>query len=86
MANIKSAKKRINVTESKTERNKARKSEIKMYLKKIDSLSKAGNKDEVQKTLLEATSAIDKAASKGVFHKNTAARKIGRLQKAVNKI
>lgn len=86
MANIKSAKKRIKVTKTKTERNKAKKSEIKMYCKKIDSLVKEGNKAEAQKTLVSATKAIDKAASKSVFHKNTASRKIGRLQKAINKI
>ncbi len=86
MANIKSAKKRIKVTKTKTERNKIQKSKIKMFTKKIDSLVKSGNKDEAKKTLIEATKAIDMAASKGVYHKNNAARKVGRLQKAVNKI
>ena len=86
MANIKSAKKRIKVTKTKTERNKAQKSKIKMFVKKIDQLVKSGNKAEADKILVEATKAIDMAASKGVFHKNTAARKIGRLAKAVNKI
>ena len=86
MANIKSAKKRIKVTKTKTERNKIQKSKIKMFTKKIDSLVKSGNKDEAKKTLIEATKAIDMAASKGVYHKNNAARKVGRLQKAVNRI
>ena len=86
MANIKSAKKRIKVTKTKTERNKAQKSKIKMFVKKIDQLVKSGNKAEADKILVEATKAIDMAASKGVFHKNTAARKVGRLAKAVNKI
>lgn len=86
MANIKSAKKRIKVTKTKTERNKTIKSQIKMFYKKIDSLVKSGNKSEAQKVLVEATKAIDKAASKNVYHKNNAARKVGRLQKAVNKI
>lgn len=86
MANIKSAKKRIKITKTKTERNKIQKSKIKMFTKKIDSLVKSGSKDEAKKTLIEATKAIDMAASKGVYHKNNAARKIGRLQKAVNKI
>ena len=85
MANIKSAKKRIKVTKTKTERNKVQKSKIKMFTKKIDSLVKSGNKAEANKTLVEATKAIDMAASKGIFHKNNAARKVGRLQKAVNK-
>ena len=86
MANIKSAKKRIKVTKTKTERNKVQKSKIKMFVKKIDQLVKSGNKAEANKILVEATKAIDMAASKGVFHKNTAARKVGRLAKAVNKI
>ena len=86
MANIKSAKKRIKVTKTKTERNKTQKSKIKMFVKKIDQLVKSGNKAEADKILVEATKAIDMAASKGVYHKNTAARKVGRLTKAVNKI
>lgn len=86
MANIKSAKKRIKVTKTKTERNKTQKSKIKMFTKKIDSLIKSGDKAEASKVLIDATKAIDMAASKGVYHKNNAARKVGRLQKAVNKI
>ena len=86
MANIKSAKKRIKVTKTKTERNKTQKSKIKMFVKKIDQLVKSGNKAEADKILVEATKAIDMAASKGVFHKNTAARKISRMSKAVNEM
>lgn len=86
MANIKSAKKRIKVTKTKTERNKVQKSKIKMYTKNIDALVKSGKKDEAKKMLVDATKAIDMAASKGIYHKNNAARKVGRLQKAVNKI
>ena len=86
MANIKSAKKRIKVTKTKTERNKVQKSKIKMYTKNIDALVKSGKKDEAKKMLIDATKAIDMAASKGIYHKNNAARKVGRLQKAVNKI
>ncbi|MBR1453799.1 MAG: 30S ribosomal protein S20 [Lachnospiraceae bacterium] len=86
MANIKSAKKRIKVTKTKTERNKVQKSKIKMFTKKIDTLVKSGSKDEAKKVLVDATKAIDMAASKGVYHKNNAARKVSRLQKAINKI
>ena len=86
MANIKSAKKRIKVSKTKTERNKVQKSKIKMFIKKIDQLVKSGNKEEANKILIDATKAIDMAASKGVYHKNNAARKVGRLTKAVNKI
>ena len=86
MANIKSAKKRIKVTKTKTDRNKAQKSQIKMFTKKIEALVKSGNKEEAEKILKDATKAIDMAASKGVYHKNTAARKVSRLTKSVNKI
>ena len=86
MANIKSAKKRIKVTKTKTERNKVQKSKIKMFVKRINQLVKDGNKAEANKILVEATKAIDMAASKGVFHKNNAARKVGRLTKSVNKL
>ena len=86
MANIKSAKKRIKTTKTKTERNKNQKSKIKMFVKKIEALAKEGNKAEANKILTDATKAIDMAASKGVFHKNNAARKVSRLSKMVNKI
>ena len=86
MANIKSAKKRILVTKKREERNKAAKSKVKTLVKKVEAAAKAGNKEEAAKALIVATSAIDKAASKGIYHKNTAARKISRLNLLVNKI
>ena len=86
MANIKSAKKRILVTKKKEERNKAAKSKVKTLVKKVEAAVKAGNKEEAVKALIVATSAIDKAASKGIYHKNTAARKVSRLNLLVNKI
>ncbi|MBO6119276.1 MAG: 30S ribosomal protein S20 [Lachnospiraceae bacterium] len=86
MANIKSAKKRIKVSKTKTERNKVQKSKIKMFIKKIDQLVKSGNKEEANKILIDATKAIDMAASKGVYHKNNAARKVSRLTKSINKM
>ena len=85
MANIKSAKKRIKVSRKAAERNKVEKSKVKMYIKKVETLAKSGNKQEAVNTLKEATKAIDMAASKGVYHKNNAARKVSRIQKAVNK-
>ena len=86
MANIKSAKKRILVTETKTARNKAIKSKVKTYVKKVETA--VANKDvEAAKAVLpEAISVINKAGTKGVYHKNTSSRKISRLTKAVNKI
>ena len=86
MANIKSAKKRILVTQTKALRNKKTKSAVKTAVKKVDAAIAANDKELAKAELLKATSAIDKAASKGVYHKNTASRKISRLNLAVNKM
>ncbi|MCR5791767.1 MAG: 30S ribosomal protein S20 [Lachnospiraceae bacterium] len=86
MANIKSAKKRVLVTKTKTERNKAIKSKVKTAIKKVDAAIAANDKEAAAAALKAATVEIDKAQSKGVFHKNTAARKVSRLTIAVNKL
>ncbi len=86
MANIKSAKKRILVIEKKTLRNKMIKSKIKTVIKKLEAAIAANDKELAKERLAVVVSEIDKAASKGIFHKNTASRKISRLTKAVNKI
>ena len=86
LANIKSAKKRILVTKTKNERNKAIKSAVKTAIKKVDAAVAAKDKEAAAAALLAATSAIDKATTKGVYHKNTASRKVSRLSKAVNSI
>ena len=84
MANIKSAKKRVLITKTRTERNKAIKSEVKTYGKKVNEAIASGDKAAAEAALKEATIKLDKAATKGVYHRNTASRKIGRLAKAVN--
>ena len=86
MANIKSAKKRILVNQTKAERNKAIKSSVKTAAKKVRVAIEAQDKEAAKAALLNATTVIDKAASKGVYHKNTASRKVSRLAKAVNEI
>lgn len=86
MANIKSAKKRVLVNEKKAAQNQMIKSAIKTEIKKVRAAVEAGNKEEAAKALLAATSAIDKAESKGVIKKNTASRKVSRLALAVNKL
>lgn len=86
MANIKSAKKRILVDRRNAERNKAIKSKIKTAIKGVDAAIAAGDKDAASKALTTAISEINRAASKGVFHKKTASRKISRITVAVNKI
>ena len=86
LANIKSAKKRIKVIETKTLRNKMTKSKIKTLVKKVEAAVAQNDKAAATAALTEAVVAIDKAAAKGIFHKNTAARKVSRLTKAVNTI
>ncbi len=84
MANIKSAKKRILVTEIRTARNKAIRSKVKTMSKKVEAAVAAKDKEAAQAALRAAISTIDKASSKGVYHKNNAGRKVARLSKLVN--
>lgn len=86
MANIKSAKKRILVNRTKADRNKAIKSGVKTAIKKVEAAVTANDKAAADAALLNATSVITKAAGKGVYHKNNAARKVSRLAKLVNKL
>ncbi|WP_296907170.1 30S ribosomal protein S20 [Marvinbryantia sp.] len=84
MANIKSAKKRILVNKTKAMRNKSIKSGVKTAIKKVEAAVAAKDKAAASEALLSATATIDKAATKGVYHKNNAARKVSRLTKLVN--
>ncbi len=86
MANIKSAKKRILISRVRTEKNKAIKNRVKNSIKKVTAAIAANDKAAAQQALSFATSTIGKAASKGVLHKNTAARKVSRLALLVNKM
>ena len=86
MANIKSAKKRIEVAQIRNEKNKAIKSGVKTAIKKVFAAIEAGNKEAAVAELANATKVIEMAASKGVYHKNNVARKVSRLSKAVNKM
>jgi len=86
LANIKSAKKRIEVARIRTERNKSIKSGVKTAIKKVYAAIEAGDKAAAQAELASATKAIEMAASKGIYHKNNVARKVSRLSKAVNQM
>ncbi len=86
MANIKSAKKRILVNRTKADRNKAIKSGVKTAIKKVYASIEAGDKAVAQAELKAATKTIEMATSKGVYHKNNAARKVSRISKAVNQM
>ncbi|WP_418790708.1 30S ribosomal protein S20 [Phosphitispora sp. TUW77] len=83
MANIKSAVKRIEIIKKNTARNTAIKTGVKTRLRKF---VEAENKDEAANAFKQAVTAMDKAVSKGVLHKNTVARKKSRLAKRLNKM
>lgn len=80
----KSVLKRIRQTEKRTLRNQAWRTRIKTSVKKVEEAIAKNDRDLVQTMLKEAVKIISKAASKGIIHKNTAARKISRLMKKVN--
>ncbi|MBQ7755938.1 MAG: 30S ribosomal protein S20 [Oscillospiraceae bacterium] len=82
MPNIKSAKKRVKVIETKTLRNKAIKSDLKTAIKKANAAVEANENVDVAVTA--AIKKVDKACAKGVMHKNKAARKKSQLAKLAN--
>ena len=85
MPNIKSAKKRVKVIAAKTLRNKSLNSSLKTSIKKANAAidNKVNEKSEAVKV---AVKKIDQAVSKGILHKNTAARKKSKLVKKLNKV
>lgn len=86
MANIKSAKKRILVNETKAARNKAINSKVKTAVKKVEAAVAAKDAETAKTALRAAIVEISKAGTKGVYHKKTVSRKISRLSKAVSSI
>ncbi len=84
MPNIKSAKKRVKVTEVKTLQNKMFKSAMKTSVKKYKAAVDAGNKDLAEKTYADAVAMVDRAVTKGILHKNNAARKKSQFTKLLN--
>lgn len=84
MPNIKSQKDRVVQTKKENMHNKAIKSNLKTVVKKANAAISAGAADK-DAAMKAAVVAIDKAAAKGVLHKNTAARKVSRMAKAANK-
>ena len=86
MANIKSAKKRILVNQTKAARNKSIKSSVKTAIKKVELAVEQNDAEAAKAALPDAISAIDRAETKGVYHKNNASRRVSRLSKAVNSI
>lgn len=86
MANIKSAKKRVLIAEANRQKNVAWKSSIKTAVKRALELASGDDKDALSTALSKVYQLCDKAVSKGILHKNTAARKKSRLTLAVKKL
>lgn len=86
MPNIKSAKKRVLVNETKALRNKMEKSALKTSLKKFDAAVAEGNRSEADIAYKVAVKAVDKAAAKGLLHKNNAANKKSSMTIKLNKL
>jgi small subunit ribosomal protein S20 len=87
MANTKSAKKAARQAERRTLINKARRSRMRIYVRKVEEAIASGDKQAAAVALREAQPEIMRSASKGIIHKNTASRKISRLSariKALN--
>ena len=86
MANIKSAEKRILVNRIRAKKNAAYKSMMKTAIRRYETNIKSGDIEAAKDSLYKAVKTIDKIASKGVIHKNNAARKKSRLTRQLNKV
>jgi small subunit ribosomal protein S20 len=83
MANTASARKRIRQTEKRTERNRARKSRVRTFLRKVETAIAGGDKSAAQEAFRAAQPELQRAAGKGVFHANTVSRKLSRLSACI---
>jgi small subunit ribosomal protein S20 len=86
LANIKSAIKRIKQNEKRRQRNRVYRGRARTYVSKAREAIESGTPEEAQAALLEAISALDSAAEKGVIHPNNAARRKSRLMKQYNRV
>jgi small subunit ribosomal protein S20 len=86
MAHTASARKRIRQSEKRSLRNKGYKSKMKTFIKKFNEIVKTSDLEKAEQFFVEAQSVIAKTASKGVIHKNNAARKISRLSEKLNSL
>ena len=83
MSNTLQAKKRVRRNAKREDINKARRSRIRTYVKKVELAVEAGNADEAKVALKEAQPELMRGVTKGVLHKKTASRKVSRLAKRV---
>ena len=83
MANTKSAKKAVRVIARRTAVNKARRSRMRTYIKRVEEALEAGNQSEASEALRAAQPEVMRIVKHGILHKNTASRKISRLHARV---
>lgn len=86
MPNIKSAKKRVELSKAAYEKNKADKSELKTAVKKFEAAVASGNREQADSAYKAAVKSIDQAVNKGIIHKNNAARKKSNITLKMNKL
>jgi len=86
MPHHKSAEKRLRQTEKRTAINRARLSRVRTFVKKVETAIATGDKSAAQSALQVAQPELHRATSKGVLHKNTAARKLSRLATRINSL
>ena len=86
MANTPGAKKAIRKIETRTEVNKARRSRVRTYLRKLEEAVNSGDAAAARTAFTEAQSELMRAVSKGVVHKNTGSRKVSRLAARLKKL
>jgi small subunit ribosomal protein S20 len=86
MANTKSAKKAARVTARRTAINKARRSRMRTFVRKVEEAIASGDKSAAEAALQNAQPELMRSAQKGILHKNTASRKISRLSARIRTI
>ena len=86
MANTASARKRIRQTEKRTIRNRARRSRVRTFLRKVEHAISGGDKPQAQDAFRAAQPELQRAVTKGVFHRNTVARKLSRLSTRIKSL
>ena len=86
MPNIKSAKKRVELSKAANEKNKAEKSALKTVIKKFDAAIASGNREQADSAYKVAVKTVDQGVKKGILHKNNAARKKSSMTLKLNKL
>lgn len=84
MANSRSAKKRVRQAERRSVRNRARRSRVRGYLRKVEEAIASGDKAAAETAFKEAMPELHRGTQKGAFHRNTAGRKLSGLSRRIN--